>query len=89
MQKHCVLSLTWLKVIGGRAHTASALPIEYYDFFQCSFLNNTSTYPFISTYAKFSENMLFQTPLYADVRVRTRRLEMLVFSENFAYVLNE
>ena len=42
----------------------------------------------LSTYAKFSEKLTFLTPWYAHIRVRIRGLEMLVVSENFAYVLN-
>ena len=35
-------------------------------------------HPF-STYAKFSEKLTFQTPLFAHVRVRIKGSEMLVF----------
>ena len=35
-------------------------------------------HPF-GTYAKFSEKLIFQTPWYAQVRVRIRGLEKLVF----------
>ena len=41
-------------------------------------------HPF-SAYAKCSEKLTFLTPWYAHVRMRIRGLEMLVFSENFAY----
>ena len=33
----------------------------------------------LSTYAKFSEKITFLPPVYAHVRLRIRRLEMLVF----------
>ena len=42
-----------------------------------------------SMYAKFSEKLTFFTPWYARVSVRIMGQEMLVFLENFAYVLNE
>ena len=42
----------------------------------------------LSTYRKFYENLTFLTPWYAHVRVRIRGLEMLIFSENFPYLLN-
>ena len=42
----------------------------------------------LSTYTKFSEKLIFLTPWYAHVRARVRGLEILVFSEIFAYVLN-
>ena len=42
-----------------------------------------------STYTTFFKELALLTPWYAQVRVRIRGYEMLVFRENFAYVLNE
>ena len=44
-------------------------------------------HPF-STWAKCSKKLTFLTSWYAHERVHIRRWKMLVFSENFAYVLN-
>ena len=49
---------------------------------------NTRDHSF-SEHTKFSWKTLFLTPWYVHVRVRVRREEMLFFSENFTYVLNE
>ena len=59
--------------------------------FSIKFYNLVSMerYHSFSTYAKFSKKLIILAPLYAHVRVRIRGQEMLVFSENFAYVLNE
>ena len=42
-----------------------------------------------STYAKFSEKLIFLAPWYAHVPLHIRRQENASFAENFEYVLNE